>query len=54
MAPTTVEPLEVATHKVCKSIIHVVVMSYIVGSVCIYRKQNCAISRRNYGRPCES
>lgn len=47
---TTDEPLtRVAevTHKVWKSIIRMVVMSYIVGIVCLSGKNNCAISCGN-------
>ena len=32
------------TYKVCKSIIRMVVMSYIVGIVCLSGNKNCAIS----------
>ena len=47
---STNEPVTHVTevfHKVCKSIIRMVVMSYIIGIVCLCGNKNCPISRRS-------
>ena len=43
LSPKVAKP----THKVCKSIIRMVVMSYIVGFIFIFGKYHCAILYRH-------